>query len=91
MRKLIWTEMADHDLERVVRILNVINPKGHSAEHIKAHVDRMFRDENLDSYVGTAGWYVTVYRAPSQDRDGVEVWHALPTLMAYSLEKYLNL
>ena len=90
MRKLIWTDHALIDLDRVVRVLDVTNPRGQSAEYIKAHVQREF-DKGLQSYVGTGGWYVTVYRAPSSDVDGCEVWHALPTLMAYSIEKYLNL
>jgi hypothetical protein len=84
MRKLIWTESAEGTLRDVVEVLNVINPKGHTVEYIKASVQRAF-DDGLTSYVGMAGWYVCVYQAPDSDTD----WHALPTIMAYSVKHWL--
>jgi hypothetical protein len=84
MRTLIWTDYETATLQEVVDVLDVINPRGHTVERIKAEVQRSFND-GLDSYIGTAGWYVTVYETPTPG-----IWHAKPTLMAYSVKKYLE-
>ncbi|RWB40443.1 MAG: hypothetical protein EOQ44_25200 [Mesorhizobium sp.] len=86
MRKLEWPSYAMDTLRDVVDVLNLINPKGQSVEHIKARVQAAFDNENLTSYIGTAGWYVTVYER--QDQPGV--WEPKPTLMAYSVKRYLK-
>lgn len=88
-RKLVWTPHALSNLDDVVLVLSKINPKGHSADHIRAAVNREF-EVGLDSYMGTAGWYVTVYNTRLPSEDGVEIWHAVPTIMAYSVKRYLE-
>jgi len=89
LRRLVWTPHALANLDEVVAVLSVINPKGHSAEHIRAAVNREF-DAGLDSYMGTAGWYVTVYNTKLPSEGGAEIWHAVPTIMAYSVKRYLD-
>lgn len=84
MRKLIWPDYAINELNQTVEVLKVINPHGYSAAAIQAHVQREF-DNGLDSYIGTGGWYVTVYKAPGQD----DVWHPKVTLMTFTVRKFL--
>ena len=86
MRKLVWTDHCEYNLNETISVLNVINPHGHNAKEIKAHVQREF-DAGLESYVGTGGWYVTVYKAPGSE----DTWHALVTLMTFTVARYLKM
>jgi hypothetical protein len=84
MRKLVWPDYAINELEQTVAVLKVINPHGCSAPAIQAHVQREF-DAGLTSYVGTGGWYVTVYKAPGTE----DTWHPKVSLMTFSVRRYL--
>jgi hypothetical protein len=85
MRRLIWTDHALSTLDDVADVLAIINPRGQTAAYIRARVQTEF-DNGLDSYLGTGGWYVTVYRSPGDP----DIWHAHPTLMAYSVKRWLD-
>lgn len=84
MRKLVWPDYAINELNQTVDVLKVINPHGYTADAIKAHVQREF-DAGLESYVGTGGWYVTVYKAPGTE----DTWHPKVSLMTFSVRKFL--
>ena len=75
-------EWRDSEIEDTVRFLTATNPKGYSAEGIKAHAYRAFADGGFKpTFVGTAGWYVSI--VPKR-YDAEKPWIALVSIMAYS-------
>jgi len=84
-------EWRDSEIDDVVAVLNIINPKGYSADAIKAHAFRAFTegaDAGKPTFVGTAGWYVSiVHKGYECERPYI----ALVSLMGYSVRRYLEM
>lgn len=68
----------EHELMRVARILQVINPSGFTsahnlAAHIYRHAQLAFTDEIASGYTETGGWCVTAYRPDYGDGVGADL------------------
>lgn len=80
-------EWRDSEIDDVVAVLNTINPKGYSADDIKRHAYNSFAADGKPTFVGTAGWYVTiVHKGYESDKPYI----ALVSLMAYSVKRYME-
>ncbi|MBN7759753.1 hypothetical protein JYP52_01275 [Nitratireductor aquibiodomus] len=74
-------QWRDLELEQTVEYLNAVNPHGYTAASIKAHAVRSWTDNDFaPTFVGTAGWYVTIIPTP----DGSKPFLALVSIMAYT-------
>lgn len=74
-------EWRDTEIEYAVEYLNSTNPKGYTADRIKAHAFRSWSEGGYaPTFIGTAGWYVTII--PSSY--GPKPFIALVSIMAYS-------
>lgn len=90
-RVLDWST-AGSNLELTSRVLAVINPgRPQSVDYIKRLTEKAFYQDGLQSYVGTGGWYVTVFDTGTVDADGRQVWRAHVSIMAYSVAVHLNI
>lgn len=75
-------EWREAELEQAVEYLNETNPKGYTAERIKAEAIRAWLECATGStFVGTAGWYVTII---PKSYEATKPYIALVSIMAYS-------
>ena len=82
-------EWRDSELDDVVAVLAELNPKGYTAEGIKAHAWREFeRDGYKPTWLGTAGWYVSIVEKKYECTNG-KPFIALVSLMAYTMRQRL--
>lgn len=82
-------EWREGELNDVIEFLSITNPKGYSANDIKAHAFRAWKEGNYKpTFVGTAGWYVTIVQ--KSWNDPAKPFIALVSIMAYSAALYMR-
>lgn len=82
-------EWRDSELDDVVAFLAVANPKGYTAADIKAHAFREFVKDGKPTFIGTAGWYVTIVPKGYEATNG-KPYIALVSIMAYTAKRWME-
>jgi hypothetical protein len=80
-------EWREDELRDAVCFLDAVNPKGYSAEGIKACAVRAWVESGCKpTFIGTAGWYVSFVK---KSYEAEKPWIALVSVMSYTAVKAL--
>jgi hypothetical protein len=81
-------EWREDSFDDAVAFLDVANPKGHTKYSIKDEVLSCLASDGLEggTYIGTAGWYVTVVR---KSYDDAKPYIAICTVQGYTARMYM--
>jgi hypothetical protein len=81
-------EWRESELADAVSFLEKVNPKGYDAYEIKSAAVSAWRESGCNpTFIGTAGWYVTIVRKTYESE---KPWIALVSVMAYTAKRGLD-
>lgn len=80
-------EWRDSEMQDAIDFLEMANPKGYTADEIKRHAIREFEKTGQSTFVGTAGWYVSIVR---KSYESETPFIALVSIMPYTAKRYAD-